>query len=152
MEKKGPFQVIEIRKPEIIGEYATVKKYAAMVTDAKDQAVYNAIIDAAKKAGINSLLLMDRRFVLNALEVAIKRQEMLDSCSEDPTIEAEPVRHAKVLYNVAIEKEECCGYKKRKGLVLQKYTCSSCYTAIPGESKFCMECGAKLNWGNEDGA
>ena len=69
-----------------------------------------------------------------------------------PTIEAEPVRHAKVLYNVAIEKEECCGYKKRKGHVLQKYTCSSCYTAIPGESKFCMECGAKLNWENEDGA
>lgn len=64
--------------------------------------------------------------------------------------DAEPVRHAKVLYNVAIEKEECCGYKKRKGLVLQKYTCSSCYTAIPGESKFCMECGAKLIWRNED--
>lgn len=66
------------------------------------------------------------------------------------TIDAVPVRHAKVLYNVAIEKEECCGYKKRKGLVLQKYTCSSCYTAIPGESKFCMECGAKLIWRDED--
>ena len=68
----------------------------------------------------------------------------------DEGVELEPVRHAKVLYNVAIEKEECCGYKKRKGLVLQKYTCSSCYTAIPGESKFCMECGAKLIWRNED--
>ena len=61
------------------------------------------------------------------------------------TIEAEPVRHAKVLYNVAIKKEECNGYKKRNGLVLQKYTCSSCYTAIDGDSKFCKECGAKLN-------
>lgn len=65
------------------------------------------------------------------------------------TIDAEPVRHAKILYNVAIEKEECCGYKKRKGFVLQKYTCSSCYTSIPGESKFCMECGAKLDGGTE---
>lgn len=67
-----------------------------------------------------------------------------------PTIDAEPVRHAKILYNVAIEKEECCGYKKRKGFVLQKYTCSSCYTSIPGESKFCMECGAKLDGGTEN--
>lgn len=62
-----------------------------------------------------------------------------------PDSKPEPV-YAKVLHNVAIEKEECCGYKKRKGLVLQKYTCSSCYTAIPGECKFCMECGAKLDW------
>lgn len=95
MEKKGPFQEIEIQQPEMIGEFAIVNKFSAMVTDAKDQAVYNAIIDAAKKAGINSLLLMDRRFVLNALEVAIKRQETFDSCSKAPTIEAEPVVHCK---------------------------------------------------------
>lgn len=133
MEKKGPFQEIEIRKLEIIGESAIVKKYSAMVTDTKDQAVYNAIIDAAKKAGINSLLLMDRRFVLNALEVAIKRQEMLDSCSDAPTIEAEPVRHGKWVrcfedWRQGIEGDECsaCGFKLYGSYIKSLHYCPNC--------------------------
>ena len=67
-----------------------------------------------------------------------------------PDSKLEPV-HAEVLYNVAIEKEVCNGYKKRKALVLQKYTCKSCYAEIPGESKFCLECGSKLDWGDKLG-
>lgn len=55
------------------------------------------------------------------------------------------VKHGKILCGVAIEKECCCGYKKRKGLVLQKYTCSVCLEEIDGDSKFCKECGAKLD-------
>lgn len=133
MEKKGPFQEIEIRKPEIIGEFAIVKKFSAMVADSEDLAVYNAIIDAAKKAGINSLLLMDRRFVLNALEVAIKRQEMLDSCSEAPTIEAEPVRHATLIEGVWDE------------VYCQWGTCSKCGADNLGHARYCNECGAKMD-------
>ena len=69
-----------------------------------------------------------------------------DFLNSIPDSKMEPM-HAGVLYNVAIEKEVCNGYKKRKALVIQKYTCSSCYTEIPGESKFCPECGLKLDWG-----
>lgn len=141
--KKGPFQEIEIQQPEMIGEFAIVKKYAAIVTDAKDQAVYNAIVDAAKKAGINSLLLMDRRFVLNALEVAIKRKEMLDSCSAAPTIEAEPVRHGKW-------EKICTSYWLWKpdgahAVNRFKYKHNDCGKVVAKAEHYCPNCGAKMN-------
>lgn len=135
MEKKGPFQEIEIQQPEMIGEFAIVKNFSAMVTDTKDQAVYSAIIDAAKKAGINSLLLMDRRFVLNALEVAIKRQEMLDGCSDAPTIEAEPVRHGKWIDG-------------RPYVNSRWRVCSECHKSAhhpSGGDNYCPNCGAKMD-------
>lgn len=138
MEKKEPFQEIEIQQPEMIGEFAIVKKFSAMVTDAKDQAVYNAILDAAKKAGINSLLLMDRRFVLNALEVAIKRQEMLDSCSEAPTIEAEPVVHCKD-----------CKYSKKFNIKGDRYCEFHREYEYPvSDDDYCSN-GAKMNGGTK---
>lgn len=147
MEKKGPFQEIEIQQPEMIGEFAIVKKFSAMVTDAKDQAVYNAILDAAKKAGINSLLLMDRRFVLNALEVAIKRQEMLDSCSDAPTIEAEPVRHGKWIRDDL--GRACCSVCEKPIPCVEEYDsdedCGGTYEVEIDETPYCPNCGCKMD-------
>lgn len=147
MENKGPFQEIEIRKPEIIGESIIVKKFSAMVADEKDQAVYNAIIDAAKKAGINSLLLMDRRFVLNALEVAIKRQEMLDSCSDAPSIEAEPVRHGRWIRD-DLGRTFCFACEKLIPYVEEYDTdedCGGTYEVEIDETPYCPNCGAKMD-------
>lgn len=74
----------------------------------------DATIVALERAGLE---LGARGRIEEAANYFIAARILRESALLKP-IEAEPVRHAKVLYNVAIEKEECCGYKKRKGLVL----------------------------------
>ena len=59
-------------------------------------------------------------------------------CMENtPTIEVETVQHGRILYNVTV--------KKDGRYFLQPYTCSKCYEAILPGSKYCGECGAKMD-------
>lgn len=49
------------------GTDTVIKKIAAVVEDTKEQAVVEAVLDAAKAEGITDLYLMDRKFILDAL-------------------------------------------------------------------------------------
>lgn len=53
---------------------ATAKNIMAMVEDMTDQAIYSAIIRAAKESRITDLYLMDRTFVLDALREKMERE------------------------------------------------------------------------------
>ena len=51
-----------------------VKSIAAQVADMADQAICSAIISAAKDAGVTDLYLMDKTFVLEALQEKAERE------------------------------------------------------------------------------
>lgn len=51
-----------------------VKSIMAQVADLSDQAIYSAIISAAKEAGVTDLYLMDKAFVLDALREKAERE------------------------------------------------------------------------------
>lgn len=49
------------------------KNIVARVIDMRDQAIYNESIKAAREAGIDELILMDKQFVLDALHEKLER-------------------------------------------------------------------------------
>ena len=52
-----------------------IRKITAQIVDMHDDAIVQACIDAAKKAGIHDLILMDKKFVLDALLEKIQRSK-----------------------------------------------------------------------------
>lgn len=54
----------------------TISKIAAVVADMTDDAIYEAIINAAKEEGITDLYMMDKKFVLDAIKEKLKRENI----------------------------------------------------------------------------
>ena len=87
---KWPFQRVELdRRPELgICSIRPVKydpmsiedeslrfvqNISVRLIDMRDQAMYNGIIETAREAGIDELILMDKQFVLDALREKLER-------------------------------------------------------------------------------
>lgn len=54
--------------------YERITKIKAKVIDMADEAIYQAIIEEAKEAGVTDLFLIDKEFVLTALTNEMKRR------------------------------------------------------------------------------
>jgi hypothetical protein len=56
------------------GSETAIGKVAAKCIDMENVAVYNAVIEAAKKNGITDLYLLDEKFVLDALREKLQKE------------------------------------------------------------------------------
>lgn len=74
-------------------ELTIIRNISAQIVDIRDDAIVEACIDFAKQAGIHDLILLDKKFVLDALREKIQGK----------TIDAVPVVRCK----------DCINYKKR---------------------------------------
>lgn len=76
---KNPLQCISFEKLDNLNvdvdlNTHTVQSIAAAVADMTDKAIVDAIVDTAKKEGIDNLYLMDKTFIKNALEKQIPKK------------------------------------------------------------------------------
>lgn len=55
--------------------YSIVRKISAQIVDMQDDVIVQCCIDVAKEAGIHDLILMDKKFVLDALREKIQRSK-----------------------------------------------------------------------------
>jgi hypothetical protein len=74
--KPFPFEHFNMNAPEFKFEDSIFKmqqKIYAECVDMKETAILEAIIRAAKEAGVTELFLFDKQFVVDALTVAIEK-------------------------------------------------------------------------------
>lgn len=76
--KKFPytFEKFNMNAPEmkfIDGSFKIKEKVAAQCVEMADEAIVKAVIDCAKENGITQLYLLDKDFVVTALQDAIKK-------------------------------------------------------------------------------
>lgn len=63
-----------------VSEMTVTFHFAAEVCDTVDNAIRDAVVDAARKAGITELYLLDKTFILEAIRD--KLREKLGACEE----------------------------------------------------------------------
>lgn len=74
--KHYPFEHFNMNAPQMKfenGLFKVQKKFYAECVDMKDQAILGAVIRAAGEAGVTELYLLDKQFVMNALEAALEK-------------------------------------------------------------------------------
>lgn len=120
-------------------------KISVQVTDMEDDAIMEAVIQAARDAQLTDLYLIDREFVLRALRKELERESKNEGC--------EYCRGEKALYqhthttNLYIDT-----FGKARTIVVECNPCppyaNCCHKGTPDRSayiiKFCPECGRKL--------
>ena len=57
------------------GVYSYTAKIAAEIVDKTDETIVNAVVDAARRAGVSDLYLLDRDWVLSAIREKMEREE-----------------------------------------------------------------------------
>lgn len=71
-----PFEKFNMNAPEmkfIDGSFKIEEKIVAQCVEMADEAIVKAVIDCAKENGITQLYLLDKNFVVTALQDAIKK-------------------------------------------------------------------------------
>lgn len=77
---KWPYKRVEIQQARVSGLTgigcdftADMKRIEARAIDMEDRAIYDEVVRTAREAGIDSLFLMDRQFVVDALREKLER-------------------------------------------------------------------------------
>ena len=61
--------------PEVDSVSTIRHSFAAVVAEKEDEAIMNAIVEAAEKAGITDLCVIDKEFILSAIKHELERRE-----------------------------------------------------------------------------
>ena len=73
LEVLNPYEA-SLKMLENSNSFSVTQKFAARVIEMHDEAIYNAVVEAAREAGINQLYLLDKKFVLEALREKAERE------------------------------------------------------------------------------
>ncbi len=74
--KPYPFEHFNLNSPqinEVDGVYKISEKIYAECVDLADEAIFRAVIRAAKESGVTQIYLLDKQFVVTALSDALEK-------------------------------------------------------------------------------
>lgn len=96
--------LMQAEKDNLLGHHYTVANIAAQVADMTDTVVTETIIHAAADAGITDLYLMDKTFILEAIQEKMEREKpKLLTMDELKKMNGEPVWVAELNYWAVVE-------------------------------------------------
>lgn len=78
IERRGTIgEHLKLSKPELnLDEpFSYINKVQARMIEMHDSAIYHAIVEEARKEGINDLYLLDKEFIIDAIREKIRREK-----------------------------------------------------------------------------
>lgn len=84
LEVLNPYEA-SLKMLENSNSFSVTQKFAVHVIEMHDEAIYNAVVEAAREAGINQLYLLDKKFVLEALREKVEREKGCEYCENVPS-------------------------------------------------------------------
>ena len=81
LEVLNPYEA-SLKMLENSNSFSVTQKFAVRVIEMHDEAIYNAVVEAAREAGINQLHLLDKKFVLEALREKVEREKGCKYCQD----------------------------------------------------------------------